>query len=99
MNTRSRKRTPMSNFILPLLEAVDAAGGTETKGVVYEILMHKMELLPNDLKKDANGYRGFERSLNFLVANMRKAGLLEEGAGDNSFTITTAGRLLVGETL
>lgn len=98
MSSRTRMRTPMSNFILPLLEAIDAAGGTERKSEVYESLLDRMELLPNDLKVDADGYRGFHRSLNFLVANMRKAGLLEEGAGDNSLTITDAGRLLLGKT-
>lgn len=87
----------MSNFILPLLEAVDDAGGIGVKIVMYEALVKKMDLLPNDLEVDADGYRGFHRSLNFLVADMRKAGLLQPGAGDNSLQITDAGRRLIGK--
>ncbi len=95
MSTHDRKRTPESNFILPLLEAINAAGGTGKKHEMYDALPDKMELAPNELHVDASGYRSYHVSLNFLVGKMRKAGLLEFGAGDNTLTITDAGRALL----
>lgn len=60
------------------------------------MLEKKMDLSSADMEM-RDGYPRYHRPLNYLVGNMRKAGLLEQGAGDNSLRISAAGLLLIGK--
>jgi len=86
--------TPTSNFILPLLRALESVGGSGKKSDIYQMLEKKMKLLPADMEL-LNGYHRYHRPLNYLVADMRKAGLLEPGTDDNYLRITDAGLRLI----
>jgi Mrr N-terminal domain len=88
--------TPTSNFILPLLHALESVGGSGKKIDIYRMLEKKMDLSSADMEM-LNGYHRYHRPLNYLVGDMRKAGLLEPGAGDNSLRITATGLRLIGK--
>ncbi len=90
--------TPPSNFILPLLRALHRVGGSGRKSDVYQMLEKEMDLSPADLEMTKDGRNSkYHLKVNYLVADMRKAGLLELGAGDNSLRITAAGLRLIGK--
>lgn len=48
-----------------------------------------------EMTKD--GWPRYHIHVNYLVGDMRKAGLLELGAGDNSLRITATGLRLIGK--
>lgn len=89
--------TPPSNFILPLLEELEKVGGSTRKQDIYQALEKRMELSEADMKLSQDGLHNYHIQLNHLVGRMRKAGLLEPGAGDNTLTITSAGLQLIGK--
>jgi hypothetical protein len=88
--------TPKSNFILPLLDALESVGGRARKGDIYRMLEKEKGLMsPADMDLIKDGWHRYRIPLNFLVADMRKAGLLETPSGDNSIRITAAGLRLI----
>lgn len=89
--------TPTSNFILPLLRALESVGGSGKKMDIYRMLEKKMDLRPSDMEMTKSGWHRYHIHVNYLVGNMRKAGLLEPGAGDNSLRITATGLRLIGK--
>ena len=89
--------TPTSNFILPLLRALESVGGSGKKIDIYQMLEKKMDLSPADMEMTKSGWHRYHIHVNYLVGNMRKAGLLEPGAGDNSLRITATGLRLIGK--
>lgn len=76
--------TPTSNFILPLLYALDRVGGSGKKIDIYRMLEKQMDLSPADMELTKSGWHWYHIHVNYLVGRMREAGLLELGAGDNS---------------
>ena len=93
----SAQLTPTSNFILPLLRALERVGGSAIKIDIYQMLEKKMDLSPADMEITKSGWHRYHIHVNYLVGRMRKAGLLEPGAGDNSLRITAAGMRLIGK--
>ena len=88
--------TPTSNFILPLLRAFDRVGGSGKKIDIYRMLEKHMDLSPADMEMKSGLHR-YHIHVNHLVGRIRKAGLLEPPAGDNSLRITAAGLRLIGK--
>ena len=89
--------TPTSNFILPLLRILESVGGSGKKIDIYRLLEKKMDLSPADMEMTKDGWHRYHIHVNYLVGDMRQAGLLEPGAGDNSLRITATGLRLIGK--
>ncbi len=80
-----------------MLETLESVGGSAKKIEIYRTLEKKMDLSPADMELTNDGLHSYHLRVNFLAANMRKAGLLGPGAGDNSLRITAAGLRLIGK--
>jgi hypothetical protein len=87
----------LSVFILPLLRALESVGGSGKKIDIYRMLEKKMDLSPADMKLTKSSWHRYHIRVNYLVGDMRKAGLLEPGSGDNTLRITVTGLQLIGK--
>ena len=62
------------------------------------MLEKKMDLSPADMElREEDGLHRYHIPLNHLVADMRKAELLEPGSDDNTLRITATGLRLIGK--
>ncbi len=89
--------TPRENFRLPILEALQDAGGVSTRHDIALRLCGKMTLSQGDLGPRPDGYPNFARAVGYVIGDMRKDGLIEPETNNGVVRISDKGRQCLSE--
>jgi|GEM_PF-6180522 len=89
--------TPRKNFRIPILEALQDAGGVSIRIDIALRLVGKMTLSQGDLEPRPDGYPNFVLAVGYEIGDMRKDELIEQETNDGVVRISDKGSRYLSE--
>lgn len=88
---------PRKNYHIPILEALQDAGGVSTRNDISLRLIGKMTFNQGDLESRLDGYPKLVRAVGYVIGDLRKDGLIEPETNNGVVRISDKGRQCLSE--